>query len=274
MSITISGIVPVRNAFNLDYTLAETVESLLPVCDEVVISDGESTDGTQEFIRDWMTREPKIKLCVYDWPNPNGDVEFYVTWLQSLRAHASCQFILQLDCDEILHERSYQIIEDLKKLPERASKHGLPLHPFSLWCHRYNFWRDTRSLIPHGVCCSHRVVRVAPQNVWLPSDGPHPLGAEAIGMAINSEIELFHYGFLRKRDAFFAKARALQSYFFNSYDPRLAAVEREQILTAEAATGNWMVDIKDVEWTSRLVNFTGSHPALGRKWLAERGYVV
>lgn len=265
MSITISGIVPVRNAFNLEYTLAETVESLLPVCDEVVISDGESTDGTQEFIRDWMTREPKIKLCVYDWPNPQGDVDFYVTWLQSLRCHASCTFVLQLDADEILSEHSYPTIERFKAETN-------PDDRVSLWCRRYNFWKDAQHLIPHGVCLGHRVVRIGPQSVWMPSDGPHPKGSEMIAMAVDSNVEIFHYGFLRRREAFFLKARELQKMFFNSYDPRLAAVERKLILEGEKAGENWMVEIENVEWINRLIPFSQTHPLVARSWLVARGY--
>lgn len=255
--MTLGGNVCVRNGDELDYCWREAVLSLLPVCDEVVICDGESTDGTQEAIRDWMNIEPKIKLCVYKWPDPKGDIDFWVNWLNYARLHVRSDFMIQLDADEILSEQSYPAVRAVKDL-------AYPQY-FSLWCSRYNFWKDERHLIPPGVCLSDRVIRIAPQNVWLPSDGIHRNGGEAVGMARDwrEQIQIFHYGFLRKPGAFFKKARALQGYFFDNYDSRLAAVEDDK---------NWMTNIKDVEWINQLVEFRGSHPALGKVWLRERGY--
>lgn len=261
--MTLGGSVCIRNGNQLDYCWKEAIQSLLPVCDEVVVCDGCSTDGTQEEIREWSGRERKLKLCVYPWPNPVGDIDFWVNWLNFARTHLTTDFHFQLDADEILSEKSYNQIEGFKANTRPR---------ISLWCHRFNFWKDSHSLIPHGVCCGHRVVRIAPTTVWMPSDGPHPKGAEAISMAIDSGIEIFHYGFLRKREAFFSKARALQEFFFNSYDPRLDAVERLEILSGEKSTGNWMADIKGIDWINQLVPFTGQHPEIAKPWLKERGY--
>lgn len=255
---TLGGNVCIRNGLELDYCFREAIESLLPVCDEVVVCDGESTDGTQELLRAWAEREPKIRLCVYPWKHPKGDLYFWVDWLNYAREHVTCDYHIQLDADEILHESGYDFLRWFK-----SQEHHKPV---SFWCHRLNFWKDSKSLIPHGVCCSHRVIRVGPQNVWMPSDGPDPRGTPLTTISHPSDLVIGHYGFLRKRDSFFAKARALQSYFFDHYDPRL-----EQ---AEQSDGNWMEDIKDVEWTSRLIPFRGSHPELGVKWLRDRNYAV
>lgn len=256
--ITLGGNVCIRNGLELDYCWREAISSLLPVCDEVVVCDGESTDGTQKLIRDWMEEEPKIKLCVYKWKDPKGDIDFWVNWLNYARHHVRSHFMIQLDADEILCSRSYPELERIKAL-------GFPQR-FSLWCERLNFWKDHRHLIPHGVCLGHRVVRVAPQNVWLPSDGPHPKGAEAVMMAREPQnpIRIFHYGFLRRHEAFFKKARAIQRYFWNSYDERLELQE---------GNGNWMEDIENVEWINRLVPYDGPHPIHALAWLTERGYL-
>ena len=259
--MTLGGNVCIRNGESLDYCWKEAVQSLLPVCDFVVVCDGESNDGTQELIRDWANRDHRVKLCVYPWPNPVGDVDFWVKWLNYCREHIAADYQIQLDADEVISERSYPVVEELKRRTGR----------FSVWCRRYNFWRDAQHLVPHGVCCSHKVVRLAPQDVWLPSDGPHTRGAEAVGMAIDSPIEIFHYGFLRNRDAFFDKAKALHRYFFGTYDSRLeAAQERTGILIAEGKEGNWM-DHCDMEWLDRLIPYYGHHPQLMQLWIEQRG---
>lgn len=248
MNPSLSGLVCIRQGIELDYCWRESIQSLLPICSQVIVCDGESTDGTQELIRDWMKDEPKIALCVYPWPDPVGVPTFWVDWLQYGRQHCQGDFVIQLDADEVLSENSYDELD--------AFTGG------SLWCKRYNFWRDDKNLIPHGVCCSHRVVRVIPKGMFLPSDGEDARGHGVVAMARDSGVEIFHYGFIRKPEAFFKKARALQGYFFNTYDQRLA--------DAEATPETWMETIKNVEWINSLVPFTGKHPVIMKQWLKER----
>jgi hypothetical protein len=82
-------------------------------------------------------------------------------------------------------------------------------------------------------------------------------------MAVETGIEIFHYGFLRRREAYFEKSRALQEMFFGSYDDRLKKVERRD---------DWMETIPDVPWINQLIEFNGDHPGGVKSWLAERGY--
>lgn len=251
---TIGGNVCIRNGNELDYCWRECIQSLLPVCDEVVVCDAQSTDGTLEEIRAWMEREPKIKLCIYEWPNPKGDPDFWVKWLNYSREHLHTDWHLELDADEILSEKSYPIVRQFCSQPHRRSA----------WCTRWNFWRDHRHTIPEGVCLGKHVVRLAPRNVWLPSDGPHPHGAEAIAMAQMTGIEIFHYGFLRMRAPLFAKEKLLQRYFFDGYD--------ERMVRGEAYMGNWMEMPGICGWENRVDKFDPEHPAVIRDWLKQRGY--
>src|SRR3990167_386089 len=268
---TLGGNVCIRNGDSLDYCWRECIASLLPVCDTVTVSDGESTDGTQEMIQEWMTREPRLRLCFYPWPDPKGDIDFWVNWLNFCREHVREPFQIQLDADEVLSERSYPIIEAFKRETN-------PTDRVSLRCHRYNFWKDPQHLIPPGVCCGHRVVRIAPTSVWLPSDGEHPKGAEANLMARNSEIEIMHYGFLRHREAYFKKSRQLHTMFFGGMtdqrmlDVETAAKERSDLLVGENAQGNWMEEIKGIEWKDRIVPFAQPHPEVALPWLRAHGW--
>lgn len=251
---TLAGAVCIRNGDELDFCWREAVLSLLPICDEVVICDGESTDGTQEVIRDWMTREPKINLCVWPWPNPAGDPDFWVKWLNYAREHIRSEWHLQLDADEILHEKCYQ---EVRNFVDAGRKRSAIVT-------RYNFWKDTSHLIPEGVCLGKKVIRIAPANIWLASDGFHPLGWEPPQISEPTNIEIFHYGFLRDRERFFKKERQLQKFFHNSYDPRLDAAEKHE--------GNWMTMEGVSGWENRLDDYTGSHPVVIRDWLRERHY--
>ncbi len=260
--MSLGGNVCIRDGNKLDYCWRECIQSLLPVCDLVVVCDGGSTDDTLEEIRAWCEREPKLRLCCYDWPNPKGDIDFWVNWLNTCREHIPCTHQIQLDADEILDEHSYHAV---RRYADDGQRH-------TLRCKRLNFWRDHRHLIPPGVCCGHEVVRLAPIDMWLPSDGAHVKGETAVREAVDSPIQIFHYGFLRKREAFFEKAKALQSYFFDGYDQRLVDVERKLILEGENAKGNWMQEIDGIEWKDNLIPYDGPHPPVAHHWLKERGY--
>lgn len=249
---TLGGSVCIRNGNELDFCWRECIESLLPVCDVVSVCDGESTDGTQEEIREWMKREPKISLCVYPWPNPKGDPDFWVKWLNYGREHTRADWHLQLDADEILHEKCYTEVRSFIETGNRSAV-----------VTRYNFWKDHRHTIMEGICLGKKVVRLAPQNIWMASDGYHPLGEKCAGMSVPTGIEIFHYGFLRKRAQFFKKERLLQNYFFNSYDPRLEKVEGDP---------KWMEDPSVGDYCGKLDPYDGTHPATAIKWLKERGY--
>lgn len=255
---TLGASVVIRNGNELDFCWRECINSLLPVCDTVCVCDGESTDGTQEEVRDWMTREPKLSLCVYPWPNPKGNPDFFVEWINYARQHVAADWHLQMDADEILSERSYLELRQFIQGPRRSAL-----------VTRYNFWQDHRHLIPDGVCLGKRVTRIAPQPVILVSDGYHPWGAEASAMAVPTGIEIFHYGFLRKPEAFFRKERLLQGYFFNTYDPRLEHAERHP---ESCPDGNWMKVPGMGEWSNRLDDYSGPHPSVAHAWLHERGY--
>lgn len=250
---TLGGNVVIRNGNSLDFCWRESIRSLLPVCDVVSVSDGESTDGTQEEIREWMKSEPKIVLNVYPWPSPKGNPDWFVAWLNYNREHVKADWQFQLDGDEVLHEKSYDEILRFIQTPNRT---GIVT--------RFNFWKDHHHLIPEGYCCGKKVVRLAPQSLWLASDGEHPRGAEAASLAVPTGVEIFHYGFIRQREKFFEKERLLQGYFFDTYDPRLEAAEKHE--------GNWMAKEGVTGWESNLDPFSGTHPAAAMAWLKERGY--
>jgi glycosyltransferase involved in cell wall biosynthesis len=255
--MTIGGNVVIRNGNELEYCWREAIQSLLPVCDMVSVCDGESTDGTQEEIREWAKREPKIVLCVWPWPSPKGDGDWFANFINYNREHIPCDYQFQLDADEIVHEKSYDFIREFAKGAYEPQR--------TLVCHRYNFWRDPQHLIPHGVCCGHKVIRIAPQDIFLASDGYDRRGEYPPRIARNSPIEIMHYGFLRKPAAYFKKARAIQEYYVNSYDSRMEAAEKFE--------GNWAT-MPGVcgGWEANPIPFEGTHAKLGIEWLKTQGY--
>ncbi len=253
---TLAGIVCIRNGETLDYSWKEAGQSLLEVCDELVICDSDSTDGTRQLMDEWAAREHRITLANFPWTNPIATNEWWVDFLNYGRSHAKSENVFLLDADEILHEDSYDIVR-------KGADHGT-----AYFARRFNFWRDSQHLIPEGVCCGTKVLRGGPRDYWFPSDYPDPHGRDEpiMKMAVESNVKIMHYGFLRKREAFFKKAREVQRIWAGSYDPRLAS--------AEAYEGVWSTMPGVTGWEDKLVEFKGTHPELAKAWLRERGYDV
>lgn len=250
--MTLGGFIAIRNGFLLDYCWEIAAQSLLDCCDRIVICDSDSTDGTRQRIDEWAAKEPRITVTNFPWTDPKGDIWWWPNFLNAARQHLTTDWAIYLDADEILHADSYEEV----RVAARDGK--------ALKCHRFNFWRDERSLIPHGKCCGHEVIRVGPQRLWMPSDYPDPRAAEIQAMAQPSGVKIMHYGFLREKQAFFRKARTVLGIWANSYDERLERAEKFE--------GVWSTMPGVTGWENDLVPFTGTHPKLILPWLEARGY--
>jgi glycosyltransferase involved in cell wall biosynthesis len=252
--MTIGGNVCVRNGFELGYCFKEAIESLLPICDEVVCCDCDSTDGTRRFLEEWKLREPKINICNFPWTDPKGDPGWWVEYLNYARQHLNTDWHFQLDADEVIGPESYPAIKFFAE------------HGDSMICNRLNFWKDPQHTIPHGECCGNEVIRGGPKIFWMPSDYPDPRGETIMKLAQPAKVTVYHYGFIRNRKAWFKKAREVQRIWANDYDKRLEA--------AESYEGDWSTMPGVTGWIDQLQEYKGTHPLVIHQWLKDNGHTI
>jgi hypothetical protein len=254
MAKTLGGFTMIRNGDHLDYCYREAIKSMLAVCDQVVVSDCESDDGTRNVLDVWATIEPKLKIVDYKWTDPRADPSWYPKWINETRKHLDTDWATYMDADEVWHQNAYPHIRQFMAEDK------------VMMAYRYNFWRDAKSLIPVGECCGVHVIRLGPAALAFPSDYPTPESGEISSRAVWTTVPVMHYGFLRRREAFFKKARAVQRIWADSYDPRLEL--------AETYEGNWMEDKRCSEWVDKLDTYKEKHPTVIIPWLRARGYPV
>ncbi|WP_303311564.1 glycosyltransferase family 2 protein [Hymenobacter sp. BT730] len=107
----VSGFTFVRNAVLYDYPVVESIQSLLPLCDEVVVAVGNSTDDTLGLIR--SINSPKIRIIETVWDDTlrEGGKVLAVETDKAFSAIApDADWAIYLQADEVLHEQDYPAI--------------------------------------------------------------------------------------------------------------------------------------------------------------------
>jgi glycosyltransferase involved in cell wall biosynthesis len=130
---TLSGYSTTYNCVTHKYPFVESITSLLDVCDEVVVVDGGSTDGTWEVLSEMSKENPRLKIHqnLIDWSNPR--FAYLSDGMQKAYARNLCMgdFCWQQDVDEVIHENDYQKIRNLlTSIPKSVNLVCLPVVEF------------------------------------------------------------------------------------------------------------------------------------------------
>lgn len=107
----VSGFTFVRNAVKYDYPVVAAINSILPLCDEVIVSVGNSDDGTLELIQSIGSSKIKITHSVWDDSLKEGGTILAVETDKAF-AHVSpdADWAFYIQADEVVHEQDYAAI--------------------------------------------------------------------------------------------------------------------------------------------------------------------
>jgi len=105
----ISGFTIVRNAVKLHYPVLESIRSILPICDEFIVSVGDSEDATLDLIK--SLDSPKIKIIQTKWDLSLGQTVLSEETNKALK-HCSGDWAFYLQTDEVIHELDLQRLKD------------------------------------------------------------------------------------------------------------------------------------------------------------------
>jgi len=161
----ISGYIHTFNAKTHGYPFVQSIRSMLGFCDEVVVIDGGSTDGTVDDIS--AIGDDRVKLISNKWDYNEPGMDGIQKAFGRVMCDPSSEFLWQQDCDEIVHESDYEKIVDLaRRFPSGTSLVHLPV--IELWGNDRQFrtdrhawkWRLSRNdfNVTHGIASHARLV--------------------------------------------------------------------------------------------------------------------
>lgn len=158
---TLSGYTTTYNCVSQGYPFRQCIASMLEFCDEVVVVDGGSTDGTLAALEEIAKADSRVKVHVEakDWSHPRFAV-FDGTQKALARSLCTKDFCWQQDSDEVMHPADGpKVREIVSKFPPAMSILALPVIEF--WGGRDKIridtmpwkWRLSRNdkRITHGI---------------------------------------------------------------------------------------------------------------------------
>ena len=139
----ISGFSYVRNGFDYGVPFLEAYQSILPVCDEFIVTVGEGNDGTKEAIQ--KLNDPKIRIIDTVWDmslRANGKIFAQQTNMALDAITGDWAFHIQ--ADEVIHENDiYKIKEAVERNDNDKRVEGFIL-PFIHFWGGYDHIRTSR----------------------------------------------------------------------------------------------------------------------------------
>jgi glycosyltransferase involved in cell wall biosynthesis len=115
----------VKDVLSQEYPFVEAIAQALPICDEFLISDGYSTDGTYEVLAEVSTLNPKIKVYRDRWP-PLDSLSVLRDVTNILRKRCTGRYIFYVQANEVVHEQSAMVIKELPEMWPNVMFFSLP----------------------------------------------------------------------------------------------------------------------------------------------------
>lgn len=234
----------VSNAVQLDFPVLESLRSILPLCDELVVNVGPSADGTHELVR--SLDDPRLRLIEGEWDAALGGRMLAV---ETQRALDTCRgdWAIYIQADEVLHESSVDplraALADTRADPRIEGLLVDFIHFYGSvdWVAGGRAWyhREVRVVRPGGSVASH-----------AEAQGFRRKGGTRI-RARRSGATYHHFGWSRPMAVLAAKREADNALYYGGEARRAPVGDR-------------------LPWEVGLTRFRGTHPRVMREWITAR----
>lgn len=240
----VSGFTFIRNAVKFDFPILESIRSILPIVDEMVVAVGNSEDDTEGLIR--SLESPKIKIIHTVWDDSlreGGQVLAKETDKAFAAISPDSDWAIYIQGDEVIHEKYLDTIRQaMEKYKDKHEIDGLLLHYLHFYG-SYDYVGTARQWYRREI----RVVR--------PGIGVYSYrDAQGFRKGENEKLNVklidayvYHYGWVKKPDTLQQKLMSSKKFYFSD------EFIQKNVIPAESF---------DYSQIDSLRRFEGTHPAV------------
>jgi len=207
----VSGFTIVRNAIKYGYPVVESIKSILPLCDQMVVAIGNSEDDTLSLIRN--IDSGKIVIIETVWDNTINDGG-RVLAIETNKAFDAIKddfdWCFYIQADEVVHEKFHAIIgSEMEKWIDHPEVEGLLFNYLHFW--------GTFDYLGVGREWYRREIRVIRNDKRIRSY------RDAQGFRIENkklnvkhiEASIYHYGWVRPPEIVKSKMRNFNAFYYS-----------------------------------------------------------
>ncbi|MGC4103355.1 glycosyltransferase family protein [Ferruginibacter sp.] len=253
----VSGFTFVKNAIKYGYPVVESITSILPVVDEMIVCLGDSEDDTNALIASIGSDKIKMIHSVWDDSLREGGKVLAVETDKAIAATAAdSDWLFYIQADEAVHEQYHSTIVDaMKKYKDDKRVEGL-LFNYHHFYGSYKYIGDGRSWYSKEIRIIRNDKRIksyrdAQGFRW---DDNRKLNVKLI------DAYIYHYGWVRNPLTMQQKAVGF-SKLWRGEEGKKAGEEKEKAATAF-----------DYSKIDSVTLFKGTHPAVMKDLVAKEDW--
>lgn len=236
----VCGFTFIKNGIKYGYPFQEAIQSILPLCDKVVVAVGDSEDNTREVVAQLAPDKIEIVDTVWDKSLVKGGVVLASETNKALDAIAKdYDWCFYIQGDEVVHEKDHAAIRQaMEQHQSNAAVDGL-LFKYLHFYGTFDYIGDSRKWY-------RREIRVIKNNPQIRSHGD----AQGFKMRNGDKLKvklidavIYHYGWVRPPEVMLSKQNNFASFYSNPKHEDEGGFNYSS-------------------WIDSLKKFEGSHPEL------------
>jgi len=251
----ISGFTIIRNAVINDYPVVESILSILPLVDEMIVLIGAGDDDTEGLIRSIDDEKIRVFHSVWDPAYFNGGRILAVETDKAF-AHVSpeSEWAMYIQADELIHEKYHAaILQAARKYKDDQSVEGLLFHYLHFYG-TYDYIGDSRKWYNKEI----RIIRNDRSiHSYRDAQGFRKEGRKLQVKQIDAWV--YHYGWVKSPQQMMRKNKNFIELWSEESD------KKEQMQAA---------DIFDFSEFDSLELFDGSHPEVMKPRVAAKNWNI
>jgi hypothetical protein len=250
----VTGCTFIRNAEKYDYPIVSSLQSLLPLCDEVIVVLGNSEDNTENWLRNIGSDKISIHPSIWNDALREGGAVLAIETNKGLDlVPKDADWVIYLQGDEIIHEKDYDcILSAMEKYKNDSEIDGI-LFQYKHFYGSYEYIADSRKWYRKEI----RIVR-NDKSIRSYNDAQGFRKSSKKLKVVEISATIYHYGWVKNPFQQQLKQKNFNKLWHDD-------VNVTKIVDFEK-------DNYDYDKIDSLVEFDGTHPAVMKERIAKQDW--